>query len=96
MVSEIPITPACFIPQTIFAINNQAILMGVLQKGELILSATTSINGKTYKLIDIQLLNKHVKSVKLENEKTQTIGIILSNMSIEDAQKTINQELIFK
>lgn len=96
MNSKLPSTPALFVPQTIFASNNQAILMGVLNKGDLTLAMTTSVGGKFYKLTDIQLSNQHPKSVKLENGETKIIGIILANLTTEEAQKIVNQELIFK
>jgi len=94
MDSKLPPVPALFVAQTIFASNNQAILMGVLKKGDLILAMTTSIDGKSYKLTDIQVLNQHPKSVKSEGKEI-VIGITLSNMLIENAQKIVNQELIF-
>ena len=95
MASEIPVTPGLFTPQTVFAVNNLPVLMGILKKGDLVLSMTTSIGGNLYKLTDIQLLNQHPKSVKSEGKEI-TVGIILSNISIENAQKIVNQELLFK
>jgi len=94
MDSKIPVIPGLFIPQTIFAVNNQPIIMGILKKGDLALAMTTTINNKSYKLIDIQVLNQHQKSVKSEGKEI-AIGVNLSNMSVTDAQKIINQELIF-
>lgn len=96
MPSDTPVLPALFIPQTVFASNNQAVLMGVLKKGDLLLNSTTSVSGKTYSLVDIQLLNAHPKLVKAGDKENKVLGIVLANMSPDDAQKIVNQELIFK
>lgn len=95
MVSSNISNPGLFITQTVFAINNQPILMGVLKKGDLTIAMNTTIKGKTYELIDIQILKQHQKSVKSEGKEI-IIGISLKDISIEDAQKIINQELIFE
>jgi hypothetical protein len=95
MASKIPVIPGLFIPQTIFVVNNQPIIMGVLKKGDMALTMTTSIDAKSYKLTDIQVLNQHLKLVKSEDKEIM-VGIILSNMTVENAQKTVNRELIFK
>lgn len=95
MASEPPVVPGLFIPQTVFAVNNLPVLMGILKKGDLVLSMTTFIKGNSHKLIDIQVLNQHQKSVK-SGGKEIVVGITLSNISIESAQKIVNQELLFK
>ena len=95
MASEIPIIPGHFTPQTVFAVNNQPMIMGMLKKGDLVLTMSTTIDGVSYKLTDIQVLNQHPKSIKSEGKEI-VVGITLSNMSIENAQKTVNQELLLK
>ena len=95
MASETSIIPGVFVPQTVFAVDNKPMIMGVLKRGDLILSMTTTIDGVTYKLTDIQVLNQHLKSVKYEGKEI-AVGISLSNLSIERAQKMVNQELLFQ
>lgn len=95
MPSEKEIEPGVFIPQSIFASNGQAILMGVLKKGELRLNTATSFKGKTYKLVDIQALNQHVKTITSEDNR-KGVGIVLANNSIEEAQVMTNKELLFR
>lgn len=85
-----------FVPQAVFASNGQTVLMGSLNNGELTLKMETPFAGKTYKLVDIQVFTKHVTSIKKEDSGAQGIGISLSNLSTEEAQKMTNQELLFK
>lgn len=95
MPSEIEFEPGLFVSQSIFASNGQAILMGVLQKGELNVDTTTSFNGKVYRLIDIQVFTKHTKSIKATDKGAKGLGIVLANSSLEEAQGMINKELLF-
>ena len=85
-----------FIPQSVFAVNGLVILMGLLKNGELALDTETLFNDKVYKLIDIQVFNKHVKSIKATDGGAQGIGIVLTNNSIDEAQEMTNKELLFK
>ena len=85
-----------FVTQAVFASNGQTILMGALNKGELALKMETSFAGKTYMLVDIQVYTKHVTSIKEADSGAQGIGIALSNLSTEEAQKMTNKELLFK
>lgn len=96
MPSEKEFEPGIFIPQSVFAVAGQVILTGVLKKGELRLDTTTSFKGKTYKLIDIQALNQHIKNVTSEDNGAQGVGIVLTNNSVEEAQEMANKELLFK
>jgi hypothetical protein len=94
--SNTPVEPATFVTQDVFAINSQAILMGILKKGTLELETKTIINGKSYKLVDIQAFNKHVKSVKSEDKEASGLGILLANLTIQEAQMVSGQELLFR
>jgi len=85
-----------FIPQTVFATGGQAVLMGLLKSGELVLNMETAFRGQAHKLVDLQVFTKHVKSIKAEDKGATGIGLILSNISIEKANEMTGQELLFK
>lgn len=85
-----------FLLQSVFALGGKTVLMGELKTGELKTQMTTMIGDKKCQILDIDAFGKHPSSVKLEDEKPVVIGLNVSNLSSQEAQKYLSSIIKFQ